>query len=136
MGCICVKPAAPEPRASPGFRFSAAGGSEKYAGSSFRNTSGFLEFEKGTGDESERYQSRELRKLKKGSCNEKGSLSMRLGFSQRFVEAEQTAAGWPSWLSTVAGEAIQGWIPLKADCFEKLEKVLNVSLFCCACVVF
>ncbi|KAK4778443.1 hypothetical protein SAY86_005971 [Trapa natans] len=123
MGCICVKPAAPEPRASPGFRFSVESGSGKYADSSFKNTSGFLEFEKGLGEESERYHSRELRKLKKGSNNEKGSMSMRLGFSRRIVEAEQTAAGWPSWLSTVAGEAVQGWIPLKADCFEKLEKI-------------
>ncbi|KAJ6383513.1 hypothetical protein OIU78_026909 [Salix suchowensis] len=26
------------------------------------------------------------------------------------VEAEQVAAGWPSWLASVAGEAIMGWI--------------------------
>ncbi|PKI38726.1 protein IMPAIRED IN BABA-INDUCED STERILITY 1-like isoform X1 [Punica granatum] len=122
MGCICAKPAAPRPEASPGFGFSAAGGSEKYA-PSFRNSSRFFDFDKGTGDESERHQSRELRKLKKGSYNERSSLSMRLGLSRRFVEAEQTAAGWPSWLSTAASEAIQGWIPLKADSFEKLEKI-------------
>jgi hypothetical protein len=34
------------------------------------------------------------------------------------------AAGWLPWLNAVAGEAIQGWIPLKVDSFEKLEKVL------------
>lgn len=39
------------------------------------------------------------------------------------TEAEQVAAGWPSWLTSVAGEAIQGWIPRRADSFEKLEKV-------------
>ena len=42
----------------------------------------------------------------------------------RCTEGEQVAAGWPSWLSSVAREAIQGWVPLKADSFEKLGKVL------------
>ncbi|EPS73419.1 hypothetical protein M569_01335, partial [Genlisea aurea] len=27
------------------------------------------------------------------------------------IHGEQVAAGWPSWLSAVAGEAINGWIP-------------------------
>ncbi|KAG0466820.1 hypothetical protein HPP92_017804 [Vanilla planifolia] len=36
---------------------------------------------------------------------------------------EQVAAGWPSWLSAVAGEAIKGWIPRRADSFEKLAKI-------------
>ncbi|KAL0732551.1 hypothetical protein Bca4012_008760 [Brassica carinata] len=35
----------------------------------------------------------------------------------------QIMAGWPSWLASVAGEAINGWIPRKADSFEKLEKI-------------
>ncbi|XP_026383831.1 protein IMPAIRED IN BABA-INDUCED STERILITY 1-like [Papaver somniferum] len=35
---------------------------------------------------------------------------------------EQVAAGWPSWLSVVAREAIHGWIPLRAESFEKLER--------------
>jgi hypothetical protein len=43
---------------------------------------------------------------------------------RKSLEGEQVAAGWPPWLSAVAGETIQGWIPLKADSFEKLEKVL------------
>ncbi|KAF7000240.1 hypothetical protein CFC21_016176 [Triticum aestivum] len=51
------------------------------------------------------------------------SRSFRLRNLRRSLEGEQVAAGWPSWLSAVAGEAIQGWIPLKADSFEKLEKV-------------
>lgn len=49
--------------------------------------------------------------------------SFRLGNLQKYVEGEQVAAGWPAWLSAVAGEAIQGWVPLKADSFEKLEKI-------------
>ncbi|XP_057817783.2 probable serine/threonine-protein kinase At1g54610 isoform X1 [Cryptomeria japonica] len=39
------------------------------------------------------------------------------------TEAEQVAAGWPAWLTAVAGEAIKGWIPRKADSFEKLYKI-------------
>lgn len=42
----------------------------------------------------------------------------------RALEGEQVAAGWPSWLVMVAGESIRGWIPRKADTFEKLDKVL------------
>ncbi|XP_076886843.1 cyclin-dependent kinase C-2 C-like isoform X1 [Bidens hawaiensis] len=42
---------------------------------------------------------------------------------ERFKEAEHVAAGWPSWLSAVAGEAIDGWLPLKSNCFERLEKI-------------
>ncbi|XVF09015.1 hypothetical protein REPUB_Repub07fG0054000 [Reevesia pubescens] len=51
------------------------------------------------------------------------SLSWRLGNLQKYVEGEHVAAGWPAWLSAVAGEAIHGWVPLKADSFEKLEKI-------------
>ncbi|KAI3784870.1 hypothetical protein L1987_43977 [Smallanthus sonchifolius] len=42
---------------------------------------------------------------------------------ERFSEAEHVAAGWPSWLSAVAGEAIDGWLPLRSDSFERLEKI-------------
>lgn len=35
----------------------------------------------------------------------------------------QIVAGWPSWLTAVAGEAINGWVPRRADSFEKLDKV-------------
>ncbi|KAG5520353.1 hypothetical protein RHGRI_033056 [Rhododendron griersonianum] len=41
----------------------------------------------------------------------------------RGTEGEQIAAGWPSWLTSVAGEAIQGWVPRSADSFEKLNKI-------------
>ncbi|WOL01585.1 hypothetical protein Cni_G10302 [Canna indica] len=36
---------------------------------------------------------------------------------------EHVAAGWPSWLVSVAGEAIKGWLPRKANSFEKLNKI-------------
>ncbi|PRQ16251.1 putative protein-serine/threonine kinase CMGC-CDK-CRK7-CDK9 family [Rosa chinensis] len=59
--------------------------------------------------------------MKKSNGSE--SLSFRLSNLQRYVEGEQVAAGWPAWLSAVAAEAIQGWVPLRADAFEKLEKI-------------
>ncbi|KAK4490011.1 hypothetical protein RD792_000665 [Penstemon davidsonii] len=39
------------------------------------------------------------------------------------AKGEQVAAGWPSWLASVAGEAIQGWTPRCADSYEKLSKI-------------
>uniref|UniRef100_A0A6I9S7H4 [RNA-polymerase]-subunit kinase n=1 Tax=Elaeis guineensis var. tenera TaxID=51953 RepID=A0A6I9S7H4_ELAGV len=51
------------------------------------------------------------------------STSFRLGNLHRYIEGEQVAAGWPAWLTAVAGEAIQGWVPLKAESFEKMDKI-------------
>lgn len=48
----------------------------------------------------------------------------RLSNPPKHVYGEQVAAGWPSWLSAVAGEAINGWTPRRADTFEKLDKVI------------
>ncbi|XP_058780029.1 probable serine/threonine-protein kinase At1g54610 [Vicia villosa] len=39
------------------------------------------------------------------------------------LEGEQVAAGWPTWLSSVAGEAIHGWTPRSASTFEKYDKI-------------
>ncbi|KAF3773357.1 putative serine/threonine-protein kinase [Nymphaea thermarum] len=39
------------------------------------------------------------------------------------LHGEQVAAGWPAWLSQVAGEAINGWVPRRADSFQKLDKI-------------
>ncbi|XP_073295435.1 protein IMPAIRED IN BABA-INDUCED STERILITY 1-like isoform X2 [Primulina huaijiensis] len=75
-----------------------------------------------------------LKKVKKRRAAESGSelsesgrtsksVSFRLGNFQKYMEGEQVAAGWPAWLSAVAGEAIQGWFPLKSDSYEKLEKI-------------
>lgn len=38
------------------------------------------------------------------------------------LQGEQVAAGWPSWLSSVASEAISGWIPLDINNFQKLNE--------------
>ncbi|KAK8519127.1 hypothetical protein V6N12_012354 [Hibiscus sabdariffa] len=37
------------------------------------------------------------------------------------IEGEQVAAGWPAWLVAVAGEAIKGWIPRRANSFENIS---------------
>ncbi|EFJ28510.1 hypothetical protein SELMODRAFT_451492 [Selaginella moellendorffii] len=47
----------------------------------------------------------------------------RLSNPVKHIEGEQVAAGWPGWLSAVASEAIRGWIPRRADSFEKLDKI-------------
>ncbi|XP_075516540.1 putative serine/threonine-protein kinase At1g54610 [Primulina tabacum] len=47
----------------------------------------------------------------------------RLSNPPKHIHGEQVAAGWPSWLSAVAGEAINGWTPRRADTFEKIEKI-------------
>ncbi|GAU33972.1 hypothetical protein TSUD_61020 [Trifolium subterraneum] len=46
-----------------------------------------------------------------------------LGRVPKAIEGEQVAAGWPAWLSSVAGDAIKGWIPRSADTFERLHKI-------------
>ncbi|OVA14918.1 Protein kinase domain [Macleaya cordata] len=46
-----------------------------------------------------------------------------LGTIPMGIEGEQVAAGWPAWLASVAGEAIRGWTPRRADSFEKLDKI-------------
>lgn len=48
-----------------------------------------------------------------------------MGSVPKAVEGEQVAAGWPAWLAAVAGEAIRGWVPRRADSFEKLDKVCS-----------
>ncbi|KAI3769272.1 hypothetical protein L6452_00373 [Arctium lappa] len=46
-----------------------------------------------------------------------------IGSVPKAIEGEQVAAGWPPWLAAVAGEAIKGWVPRRADSFEKLDKI-------------
>lgn len=50
----------------------------------------------------------------------------RLASLSKGAEAELVMAGWPSWLASVAGEAIKGWVPRRADSFEKLDKVSSI----------
>lgn len=133
MGCVTSKqtvPVTPAVDHSGGFRDNAVGGS----GRNFD----------GNGDDVVAQLETKKRRKKKGNTrSESGlngselgesgrtnftigggeSVSFRLGNLHRYVEVEQVAAGWPAWLTAVAGEAIHGWLPLKAESFEKLEKV-------------
>ncbi|KAI9110545.1 hypothetical protein K1719_018411 [Acacia pycnantha] len=52
----------------------------------------------------------------------KGWMSRILSMSKG-SEAEHVAAGWPLWLSSVAGDAIKGLVPRRLDSFEKLGQV-------------
>ena len=46
--------------------------------------------------------------------------------SMRRPSTEREA--WPQWLTAAAGEAVEGWLPRRADSFEKLDKVQLVKL--------
>lgn len=39
------------------------------------------------------------------------------------AKGEADTAGWPPWLTSVAGDAVKGWTPRSADSYEKLKKV-------------
>lgn len=52
-----------------------------------------------------------------------------MGSVPKATEGEQVAAGWPTWLAAVAGDAIRGWVPRRADSFEKLDKVMFLYKF-------
>lgn len=58
----------------------------------------------------------------------------RLSNPPKNLLGEQVAAGWPPWLTEVCGEALNGWLPRKADSFEKIEKVTEKILSFLVCV--
>lgn len=53
----------------------------------------------------------------------------RLSNPPKHLHGEQVAAGWPPWLTAVCGEALNGWIPRKADTFDKIDKVFLLAFF-------
>ena len=77
-----------------------------------------LEAFDGAGDEDDERRRRSGREAANAAV-----ATTRLGNIRRCVEGEQAAAGWPSWLSAVAAEGVQWWVPLGVETFEKLEKV-------------
>ncbi|KAM0972130.1 hypothetical protein ACFX2H_019674 [Malus domestica] len=56
-------------------------------------------------------------------ASERETVMSRIVSMPHGAKGEQTAAGWPSWLTSVAGDAIKGWVPRRADSFEKLDKI-------------
>ncbi|KAH6827153.1 Protein kinase superfamily protein [Perilla frutescens var. hirtella] len=137
MGCVCGKPssAVKDSEESPKQRELIRKTSELRVArgvSSKRNESFSLKETLGNGDvkigliDKKVSGSRRVRDdyydKRKGSCEDLTNFP-NMGNLPRAVEGEQVAAGWPSWLVAVAGEAIRGWIPRKADTFEKLDKI-------------
>ncbi|PON69490.1 Serine/threonine protein kinase [Trema orientale] len=49
--------------------------------------------------------------------------NQRLTNLPKHARGEQVAAGWPVWLTEACGEALNGWIPRRADTFEKIDKI-------------
>ncbi|KDP27188.1 hypothetical protein JCGZ_19887 [Jatropha curcas] len=149
MGCVSSKRALSVASASPVIEFSYApqlavhdhSCSSKYTSGSFhfeqkhnkkdkkdgsRRRHGSCDLDDNNNEEeaNEKHQNSNFQfKKSKGrsSSGKSGPINLKLGFSQR--HAEQIAAGWPSWLSSAAAEAIHGWVPLRADAYEKLEKI-------------
>ncbi|KAL6906207.1 hypothetical protein ACP4OV_003808 [Aristida adscensionis] len=39
------------------------------------------------------------------------------------LSGEHVIAGWPAWLVNVAPKAVEGWLPRRAESFEKLAKI-------------
>ncbi|XP_027073545.2 protein IMPAIRED IN BABA-INDUCED STERILITY 1 [Coffea arabica] len=72
-----------------------------------------------SGPHSGHHHSRSSKKASSASVK-KSAFSLKFG---RLTEGEHVAAGWPAWLTAVAGEAIAGWLPLRSDSFERLEKI-------------
>ncbi|XP_072987763.1 protein IMPAIRED IN BABA-INDUCED STERILITY 1-like isoform X2 [Typha latifolia] len=121
MGCVASKKAAPVTPAFDSSGLSGLSGNLEVSGEIILASSSLWNRPRlGNYEFVDRSESGESGKV---SSNGASSVSSRLGSLHRYIEGEQIAAGWPSWLSAVAGEAIQGWVPLKADSFEKLEKI-------------
>ncbi|KAG6656271.1 hypothetical protein I3843_04G010300 [Carya illinoinensis] len=47
----------------------------------------------------------------------------RIGSTPRGAKGEKDLARWPSWLTSVAGDAVKGLVPRRAESFEKLDKI-------------
>ncbi|CAH9145240.1 unnamed protein product [Cuscuta epithymum] len=58
-----------------------------------------------------------------GRSKRRSKPNPRLSNPPKHKHGEQVAAGWPSWLSAHVGEAIEGWLPRRADTFEKIDKI-------------
>ncbi|KAK1584089.1 hypothetical protein Q3G72_029681 [Acer saccharum] len=79
-------------------------------------------------DETARKEEEEEKKSVDGEKKPKGERrrsrpNTRLSNPPKHLRGEQVAAGWPPWLTAVCGEALNGWIPRRADTFEKIDKI-------------
>ncbi|KAE8655214.1 eukaryotic translation initiation factor 5A-2-like isoform 1 [Hibiscus syriacus] len=115
MGCVSSKQAV---SVTPAINHSGglpdnAGGAGSLRSNSGRSRIGLSELEKKTNSIGGGSKKKKKKNSTSGAVTDLG----------KYIEGEHVAAGWPSWLSAVAGEAIHGWVPLMAASFEKLEKI-------------
>lgn len=137
MGCVCGKPSAIEDsRESPRERFSSKSSTERLPRVVYlRREEAYRVKDRSESNDvktvlidkqvngSARLQSENSdRKREKAECIA-ATHHPGMGNIPKAAEGEQVAAGWPPWLAAVAGEAIRGWVPRRADSFEKLDKV-------------
>ncbi|KAK0585272.1 hypothetical protein LWI29_025989 [Acer saccharum] len=116
MGCACSKKPKSVAAASPENENE---GDLQYVYSS-KSPSGAVEIEGGKSED----RRRDLGKSKKGgSLRKNTTFTIKLGLSHRHVDAEHIAAGWPAWLTAAAADAVHGMVPLRAESFEKLDKI-------------
>ncbi|XP_057470001.1 probable serine/threonine-protein kinase At1g09600 isoform X1 [Actinidia eriantha] len=136
MGCICSKGTSANAYAENHVRDKESKKSSKRIVSSSRRDEVIVEVDNGGNDATARLISTQPTAQNIGSSppsawNEREKMTLvveKPHISRVFsisggVDGGQVAAGWPSWLTAVAGEAIKGWVPRKADSFEKLDKI-------------
>ncbi|XP_029124678.1 probable serine/threonine-protein kinase At1g54610 isoform X2 [Cajanus cajan] len=138
MGCVCCKPSAIEDsKESPRERLSSKAPMDSHVlrGASSRREDAYRVKDKCDGND---LRTALIDKHENGSLGLQGDNVERkrermecvaaqphpgAGSVPKAMEGEQVAAGWPSWLAAVAGEAVNGWLPRRADSFEKLDKI-------------
>ncbi|PIN03780.1 Cdc2-related protein kinase [Handroanthus impetiginosus] len=140
MGCICGKPYAIDSKESPGERLSnkALSDLRPSRSASSRREESYRVKDRSDNNSSNNGRVILIDKQVNGSVRLQGENFERkrekteygtvvhhpgAGMAPRATEGEQVAAGWPPWLAAVAGEAIKGWLPRRADSFEKLDKI-------------
>ncbi|GMH25544.1 hypothetical protein Nepgr_027387 [Nepenthes gracilis] len=126
MGCYCCKPLAVEDtKESPVERLSSKASSELRASraASLRETKYWNDGNDGSLPNGPVRLQIENFERKRDEPEYIASRHLAMGNIPKATEGEQVAAGWPPWLAAVAGEAIKGWVPRRADSFEKLDKI-------------
>ncbi|KAJ3693870.1 hypothetical protein LUZ60_009350 [Juncus effusus] len=110
MGCICGKPSAVEAsRDTPSGQVPPQAPSQ-----AVERAQSQAKYEVERRREKERERERAISYLRHSGSVNRGV--------PKAAEGEHVAVGWPQWLAAVAGEAIRGWVPRRADSFEKLDK--------------
>jgi serine/threonine protein kinase len=135
MGCVCAKqadvlddPDSPKVKGSnlPSSRWSASSDTKQLP---HHPDSAILHHYHQPRDESNEAKLKESshggskRRTRQGRDSDDEDLGILVRNPSNHSEAELVAAGWPAWMAAFAGEAIHGWIPRRAESFEKLYKI-------------